>query len=296
MSNDDPALKSSSTNNHTANGHIKGSASKRMSRGLEIMKKITLDTMTYSILEQKPIAYDYYMKIYGHPNTSQSSTQTFYNKIDQECQTASISQSTMWTQWPPNYTIKEIGSSRFQQERLGFGSVDVIEIHNKHQDEDYTNLRLSSSLQKINKLSANMREASHLESTTCRPIDYAQLNLFLMKMTITISNISSTISSSKKQLNPSNIPGSQGTYQLSSLYEGMLKDSKVKFLYTNYAHQNIIYVVHCGLTNQHSNYISKWNLLEANRPLNILSSWGSIECLAVHSKVEDVVFAGLSNG
>lgn len=260
-----------------------------MLRGLEIMKKISLDTMTYTIFEQKPIAYEYFMKIYGHSNSTQCSTQTFDDKIDQDCQTTSISQSTMWTQWPPHYTTKEIGSSRYQQERLGFGNVDVIE---KNNDED----TLDRSLQKINKISAITRKAIQFETTSNRPIDYEQLNLFLMKMTITISNINSTISPSTKHLSSSNVPGSQGTYQLSSLYAGILKDTKVKHLYTNYAHLNIIYGIHCGVTNDNSNYISKWNLLDTNRPLSILNSWGSIECLEVHSKVQDVVFAGLSDG
>lgn len=261
-----------------------------MLRGLEIMKKISLDTMAYSIFEQKPVAYEYYMKIYGHSNTSQSSTQTFDDKIDQECQTSSISQSTIWTQWPPHYTTKEIDSSRYQQERLGFGNVDMIE---KYNFEDNT---LDSSLQKINKLSGNTRKVNQFESTSSRPIDYEQLNLFLMKMTITITNINNGISSVTKHLSSSNIPGSQGSYELSSLYEGVLKDTKVRHLYANYAHLNIMYVLHCGLTNEDSNYISKWNLLDTNRPLNILTSWGSIECLEVHSKIQDVVFAGLSDG
>lgn len=260
-----------------------------MLRGLEIMKKISLDSMTYSIFEQKPIAYEYYMKIYGHSNSSQSSTQTIDDKIDQECQTVSISQSSMWTQWPPHYTTKEMGSSRYQQERLGFGNVDVIE--ESHRYEDNT---LESSLQKINKLSVNTKH--QFDTTSSRPIDYEQLNLFLMKMTVTISNLSSTISSSTKHLSSSNVPGSQGTYGISSLYNGILKNTKVGYLYTNYAHLNTIYAIHCGLSNEDSNYVSKWNLLDTNRPLNILTSWGSIECMEVHSKVPDVVFAGLSDG
>lgn len=273
-----------------SNNHIKENTSKRLLRGIEIMKKISLDTMTYSIFEQKPIAYEYYMKIYGHSNTSQSSTQTFDEKIDQECQTASISQCTMWTQWPPHYTVKEIDSSRYQQERLGFGNVDVIE---KNNDEDTT---LDSSLQKINKLSANTMVPSHFETTSSRPIDYEQLNLFLMKMNITMSNINSIISSSTKHLSSSNVPGSQGTYHLTRLFEGILKDTKVRYLYTNYAHLNIVYVIHCGLTNEDNYYVSKWNVLDTNRPLNILASWGTIECMEVHSNVPDVVFAGLSDG
>lgn len=270
------------------------SKSKRMLRGLEIMKKITLDTMSYTLFEQKPIAYDYYMKIYGHSNTSQSASQTIDDKVEQECQTAAISQSTMWTQWPPNYTTKEIISSQYQQERLGCGNVEIFET--KKIDADHTNIAFENSLQKINKLSADRRELGQFEVTNIRPIDYEQLNIFLMKTSITISNIMSKNSLTTKHLSPSTVPGSQGKFLLSTVYDGFLKDTKVKCLYTNYAHLNIIYVVQYGVTDVSNSYVSKWNLLEPNRPLHVLSSCGLIECLEVHSKAQDVVIAGLSDG
>ena len=265
--------------------------SKISQRGKDLMNKITLDTMTYSLFELKPINYEFYMKIYGHMNSSQNSTQTMENLIDQDCQTDNNTYSSVWTQFPPNFLSKNIFHPTYHQDRYGVG-----EFHEDFTNEIIKNVTQSvdQSLRLINSLenSQNLTEAS-----AHKTINYNRLSLFLQKSSVTLSGIFTT-QHKQKTLQPSIIPGSRGYFCIDFKEHNLLKGTQIYQLFSNEHLSNLLFAMHeqDDHTSDGSFLISIWNLVDVVRPLHILSSWSRFSCMEIQVANADVVFAGSFDG
>lgn len=254
---------------------------------MELMKKINLDTMAFTLFELKPLSYDLYMKIYGHKNTNQSSSQTTGNLIDQDSQTESKSKQTIWTQYPPNFIANNISTENYHQDRIGCG--EGIE-HTTAQNAD--ECLLENSLRRINRTNV----LKEVRST--KLIDYERLNFFLQKSAITLSAICDT-SVVNSELSQSNSTFSDGFFQISINESNILNDTTVYYMYSNPKIENIIYLAHRqkSTSRSHDNsYVSVWSISDTKKPIHILSCWSLIICLEVHHHLQDVVIAGLTDG
>lgn len=257
-------------------------------RGMELMKKINLDTMTFTLFELKPLSYDLYMKIYGHKNTNQNSSQTMGNMIDKDAQTDNKAKQSMWTQYPPNFVMNATPNESYHQDRIGCGEGLENVTSGGISDE----CPLENSLKIINRTDA-LRDVRSTKS-----IDYERLNFFLQKSAITVSAICDTRASTK-ELQKSDSTFSDGFFQISIDQVEALYDTTVYYMYSNATIENLVYLVHRkrSTTRTHdASLVSVWNVLDAKKPVHMLSCWSLVICLEVHCNFQDVVIGGLTDG
>ncbi|KAG4071946.1 hypothetical protein HA402_006107 [Bradysia odoriphaga] len=257
-------------------------------RGMELMKKINLDTMTFTLFELKPLSYDLYMKIYGHKNTNQNSSQTMGNMVDQDVQTENKAKQSMWTQYPPNFVANVSSDETYHQDRIGCGEGFENVTYGQSSDE----CRLESSLKIINRTNV-LRD---VRST--KPIDFERLNFFLQKSAITVSAICET-SASTKDLHKSDSAFSDGFFRISIDKVEILNNTAVYYMYSNPTIENLVYLAHRqrSTTRTHdASLVSVWNVLDTKKPVHVLACWSLIICLEVHHNFQDVVIGGLTDG
>lgn len=251
-------------------------------RGYQLMKKITLDIMSFSIFELKPIPYDVYMKMYGNSNSSQNSTQTNDDLMNQDTQTDVLSTNTIWTQFPPSFTqmgLSESMGQLYQQERIGVGDGDFIE------SSELTNFE--KSLRDLKK--SELRTSSHNLN-----IDFERMNLFLQKSSVTISNILDK-KFKIRNLHKTEIPISQGYFSLNTK-QSFLNQTKITKIYSNQNIPNLVLTVHEENSKDFDSLICVWNITDPKSPFKILSCWSSISCIEIHSDHPDVIIAGMIDG
>lgn len=255
---------------------------RKNTRGDQLMKKITLDIMSFSLFELKPIPYDVYMKMYGNSNSSQNSSQTNDDLMDQDTQTDSQSMNTIWTQFPPSFTQKGLSENMgrlYQQERIGVGDGDCIE---------------SSGVTDFEKGLMDLKKGERIAETHNLPIDFERMNLFLQKSSVTISNILDKklkIRNLKKTV----IPLSQGYFNLNTT-QLFLEQTKITKIYSNQNVPNLVLTVHEGSSKDFDSLICVWNITDPKTPFKILSCWSSISCIEIHSDHPDVIIAGMTDG
>ncbi|XP_059612363.1 cytoplasmic dynein 2 intermediate chain 1 [Phlebotomus argentipes] len=239
------------------------------SRGVELMKKISLDVMTFSLFELKPIPYEYYMKVYGQGNTTQISTQTENNEMDQDTQTDEHDQESVWTQFPPTFS-KEVLS-------LGMGS-------SYHDERIGTGRSNRKSLKSLGNLS--------------RIPDYESLNQFLQKSAVAIASVIQKKTEGKR-LKPSPISESNGYFNL-SLDHQVFKQYFVAGLFTDREIPNLLITVHKLRPELegffYSHLMGLWNILDAQYPVKILLSWSDISCVLVHKSSPEAVISASLDG
>lgn len=259
--------------------------SRKNTRGDQLMKKITLDIMSFSLFELKPIPYDVYMKMYGNSNSSQNITQTNDDLMDQDTQTDNQSKNTMWTQFPPSFTklglIESMGRL-YQQERIGVGEGDIIQI------SELTDLEKSLKGLQDNEIRT---QNHHLT------IDFERMNLILQKSSVTISNILDK-KLKVRNLNKTTIPLSQGYFNLNTK-QSVLELTKITNIYSNQNIPNLVLTVHVdtiGNSKDFDSLICVWNITDPKSPFKILSCWSSISCIEIHSDHPDVIIAGMTDG
>lgn len=254
---------------------------RKNTRGYQLMKKITLDIMSFSIFELKPIPYDVYMKMYGNSNCSQNSTQTNDDLMNQDTQTDFLSTNTIWTQFPPSFT--QIGLSEgmgrlYQQERIGVGDGDFTETP----ETDF-----EKSLRNLNK--SDIRTTGHNFN-----IDFERMNLFLQKSSVTISNILDN-KLKIRNLIKTEIPISQGYFILNTK-QSILEETKITKIYSNQYIPNLVLTVHEGNSKEFDSLICVWNITDPKSPFKILSCWSYISCIEINSDHPDVIIAGMIDG
>ncbi|KAJ6647290.1 Cytoplasmic dynein 2 intermediate chain 1 [Pseudolycoriella hygida] len=255
-------------------------------RGMELMEKITLDTMTFSLFELKPLSYDLFMKIYGHKNTNQSSSQTVGNSVDHDVQTEQKSMHSMWTQYPPSFSANE--TVHHHENRIGCG--EGIEDENSSQNDD--TCLLEKSLKIINRSKA-VRDVRSVNF-----IDYERLNFFLQKSAITLSAINNA-NEETNRLQKSDSIFSEGFFHIPIEDSKLLNDTEVYYTYSNESMTNVVYLAHRQKSSSRthdSSLVSVWNILDTKKPMHVLSCWSLVICLEVHHYLQDTVIGGLTDG
>lgn len=259
-------------------------------RGEELMKKITLDEMTFNLFEVPPIPYDVYMQLYGQNDTQQISTQTDVLTSVEATQTDDISLASIWTQFPPSFSKQglNISSNLYNEEKngvgVGFDDALVSEAKNVEMES------ITQALEHIN----GFTEKNYLTKIAQPEPNIQNLNIFLRNASLTISNILNKRGKADT-LKKSQISISQGYFTLNYLDIEVLKNTKVTKLYTNLEINNILLTVHNDAESSR-NLICLWNILYAESPLNIMSSWSDISCLEVHYQLPEVVLMGSCDG
>lgn len=252
-------------------------------RSADLMSKITLDTMCFALFELKPIPYEHYMKLFGHVNASQISTQTTNFATDQDSQTESKRKSTMWTQWPPELTVTSMQSPSYYDDRMGCG----LENENETQVLLFAPMNIDLSLRRMQKLNAssNVSANSHLT------VNIERLSWFLQKSLATLA----LIFSSPNRPNTQQISHKTGFIRLNWKEQLRLQHRSVNAIYSNCGQPDIVYTVH-GSADGQEWFIAKWNTTDPTNPLNILSSWSGIVCIEVDSNRPYIIYAGLIDG
>ncbi|XP_078465317.1 cytoplasmic dynein 2 intermediate chain 1 isoform X1 [Lampetra fluviatilis] len=74
---------------------------KQRKRGLEVLRMIQLDTVTFDLLDMPPVSeYDAYISAYGRSNTKQAYVQCGEDNVEREVQTEEIETEEKWSQHP----------------------------------------------------------------------------------------------------------------------------------------------------------------------------------------------------
>uniref|UniRef100_S4RI90 WD repeat domain 60 n=1 Tax=Petromyzon marinus TaxID=7757 RepID=S4RI90_PETMA len=74
---------------------------KQRKRGLEVLRMIQLDTVTFDLLDMPPVSeYDAYISTYGRSNTKQAYVQCGEDDVEREVQTEEIETEEKWSQHP----------------------------------------------------------------------------------------------------------------------------------------------------------------------------------------------------
>lgn len=255
-------------------------------RGEELMKKITFDSMTFDIYEQKPIPYEVFMSVYGQRGMSQASTQSDSQVISEETQTEKVSKSNMWTQYPAKFTkhgVEMINSKIYNEEKLGVGD-EIFEDINELNDPDEYDMSISA----INNFS------SQFEGVHSKHTDTLELNKFIKNASITISNIIEG-KSNLKELQSSKISISRGFNVLKFNEIELLRNTIVTKIYTNLCLDNFFVTIH-KKPNDLQNFMCLWNTASQSEPIKIFSAYSDIKCLEIHPYMRDVIVGGCNDG
>lgn len=254
-------------------------------RGEELMKKITFDSMTFEIYEQKPIPYEVFMSVYGQRGMSQACTQSDSLTVSEECQTEKIIKSNMWTQNPPKFTangLKMVSSKIYNEEKIGCGD-ENFEDHEIRMESDEYDL----SIDAINNFSQY-----DFQNVVSRIPNTLELNNFLQNASITISNIIEG-KSNQKDFQNSKISISRGFYSIKFKEIEMLSETITTKIYTNLCRNNLFITTH---KKDFQNFMCLWSVTNPSNPIKIFSAWSEIKCLEIHPQMKDVIIGGCNDG
>jgi WD40 repeat protein len=254
-------------------------------RGEELMKKITFDSMTFEIYEQKPIPYEVFMSVYGQRGMTQACTQSDSLAVCEECQTEKIIKSNMWTQNPPKFTsrgLEMINSKIYNEEKIGCGEENFEDHEMRKESDDY-----DLSIDAINNFSQN-----EFKAAISRPPNTLELNKFLQNASITISNIIEG-KSNRKELQSSKIPISRGFFSIKFKEIEILSETIVTKIYTNLSLNNFLISTH---KKDFHNFMCLWSIANPSIPIKIFSAWSDIKCLEIHPQMKDVIIGGCNDG
>lgn len=279
----------------TVNKSNSGKSNKKKSRlskrGEELLSKITLDVMNYVLFDSKPIPYEVFMKIYGNTNTAQVAVQTHNDRIDQECQSDAITTQSIWSQYPISFYTKHIKRSDFGDYKNGCGIV-VEQNKEKIMEKLYQNCEHSLNL--IRKSITNDETNGENDGQIIANIYYEKLNRFLLESEITLSRILNChTQTGRRKLNEAILPISNGFLTLNVNIDCVNK--RVDRTFVTDALPGFLFTLHCDIDTD-LNVIAMWNLTSLHSPVCLLSVWSKVLCLEIHSKIKDIVFAGLNDG
>ena len=259
-------------------------------RGEELMKKITLDEMTFNIFEVPPIPYDVYMQLYGQTDTQQISTQTDILASVEATQTDDISIASIWTQFPPSFSKQGLAMTTklYNEEKTGVGDGfdDVLVFEVKHNEME----SISLAVEEINGFTVK----NYLPKISQQEPSVQILNKFLQNTSLTISNILEKREKADTLKN-SQISISEGFFTLKHQDVEVLKGTKATKLYSNLEMNNILLTVHHDAESSR-NLICLWNILFAKSPLKIMTTWSEISCLEIHYQLPEVILMGSNDG
>lgn len=254
-------------------------------RGEELMKKITFDSMTFDIYEQKPIPYEVFMSVYGQRGMTQACTQSDSLTVGEECQTEKIIKSNMWTQNPPKFTaggLEMINSKIYNEEKQGCGDESFVDHETKKESDDY-----DLSIDAIN----NFSQYDFKAVVTTHPNAF-ELNKFLQNASITISNIIEG-KSNQKDFQNSKTSISRGFFSIKFRDIEILNETVVTKIYTNLSLNNFFISTH---KKDFQTFMCLWSITNPSNPIKVLSAWSDIKCIEIHPQIKDVIIGGCNDG
>lgn len=258
-----------SLNNGFINFDLKRKLKKPKSkRGERLMNMIRLDSVSYSLFDQKAITYDEFMQSYGKTGTVQVSSQTGDDNINEEIQTEDLVYKNKWTQNPvrlPNDT------QNIPYNHLGVGEDPPI-VQNEQEYQPLNSKKLINFIQTSGKLMLTVVERKQ--------------------------NIKQDTYS-----NDNKIPFSEGYFKLNIEAYPFLNGRSVS--YVVFSESSLLLTVHKSNTEIYMSpdeqllsrsCICIWNLLEPMSPERILVSSGEINKACFDNKHSYLVFAGIQDG
>ncbi len=151
-------------------------------RGEELLHMISLNVVTFNLLELPPISYDAFMKTFGATNSLQAATQCGYDeRHDEEVQTEAVDTLNKWTQKPPSAAIAtEASDDELWQVIRGVGG-DMEKEQKAYEFVDHSNSkRLSkflnmsgSALLTLLEEEAALRQGPQLEGQEQKDVEFS---------------------------------------------------------------------------------------------------------------------------
>ncbi|XP_063703862.1 uncharacterized protein LOC134833473 [Culicoides brevitarsis] len=241
-------------------------------RSYEIMRKITLDHMSYELFDANPVPYQTFMKLYGNSQSMQNFTQTDTFTKSIETQTNIYKKFSVWTQFPIEIATQVESMS---------------EMETKEENEEE-----SAWMEKTLKNLSTKTNSSNV-------IDYAfdmdKLNAFLTKYLATISSILDR-NTKTKQLKQTELEISKGYNEID--ISNLNRGSNVSLIYANPDVPNTLLTVHTSKTLDSFTQeclVCIWNTA-FSEPLKILSCWNWISCLLIVPTMKTVIVGGSKDG
>lgn len=264
-------------------------------RGNELLRKITLDDMSYVLFDFRPIPYELFMKIYGNSDTVQVAVQTHNNRIDQESQCDLVGQQTRWTQYPIAYDACHINDRNYADYKFGCGiDTSMVDTANSN-----LNQMLDNCLQMIQNASSvsnnNPTKYPNDNATDTIPhINYVKLNRFLMESELTLSHITNT--SANCNLEKSSLPFCDSFFTLNvNTRYAIFETMQLQRLFVHSSMSGFLFTLHVDETSD-LNIIAIWDLIATELPICLLSVWSLVHCVEIHPRLRNIIFAGLDDG
>lgn len=252
-------------------------------RGVELLKKITLDTMYFVSYDCQPIPYDLFMQIYGRNDSSQVSTQTHNIRMDQDMQSEPIDLDDVWTQHPPTFYTRHIIGKMFDEYENGCSA--RIACQSKA-----IGMTLTDCVKRLQHYS--MPKRRNMSETQISEINYNQLNRFLLANEVTMSRLFSNMKNDDQlQFDDSIVSGSLGYFPI----ELDMHEFQILQIHASPALPGFLFTLHHEI-NGHLYLIAVWDLAFAKKPVCLLSSWTTVLCIGFHASARALVFAGLDDG
>uniref|UniRef100_A0A1A9W0T9 WD repeat-containing protein 60 n=1 Tax=Glossina brevipalpis TaxID=37001 RepID=A0A1A9W0T9_9MUSC len=256
-------------------------------RGKELTSKIQFDAMNFVLLDMKPVSYEVYMQSFGKLHTTQISTQTQDNRLEAEMQTDDSSFTSVWTQHPPLHNSYIMQKMRGQQ--------CCGEFSDARPEKP---CKFENSLKALKDLSQTTNMSKYHENVTkqTKPLDLENLNSFLRKSSLIISQIMKTKRKSLQRT--SSLLISEGFYCLESNFMNKLT---VNHVYSNLRY-NLVITVHESLPHidvyhsDFSNLLMVWSVNEPKAPLRVLSTWSKVSHVEISQATQDIIVTALHDG
>lgn len=273
-------------------------------RGEDLLRKITLDDMSFVVFDCKPIPYDLFMKIYGNSDTAQVAVQTHNNRIDQECQCDRTLQQTVWTQHPIAFNAAHINGRDFADYKRGCGRdkqiagpIDSSDRNIGHIFDNCLRLIRNASTVANDGNGNNWSDFGTYDTATtiaAADINYAKLNRFLVESELTLSRI---IDADVPTLTKSPLhPISDGYFTLDISAVDSLHAMKLHRLFVHRSLPGFLFTLHVDGAAGDLNVIAVWDLIAIKSPICLLSVWSHVRCVEIHPSLRNVIYAGLDDG
>uniref|UniRef100_A0A1I8QBF1 WD repeat-containing protein 60 n=1 Tax=Stomoxys calcitrans TaxID=35570 RepID=A0A1I8QBF1_STOCA len=278
-------------------------------RGKDLMAKIQLDTLAFTLFDMKPISYDVFMQTYGKLNTTQCSTQTQDNLMHVEQQTDMWETRSMWTQHPAQYDWNMVQMLNKQAGNYGRGALMQNCCGEYEESGDVKNsppeCSLELSLQTLKDL-GSQRSSRNLQNHVRihrKPINYERLNTFLLKSSMVIDQLlGASENKAQSSVNPSELGSLERITEFGyELQTSFLNTLKVVKIFSNPKH-NLVITVHESLpeTNVYqmdfSQLLMVWCISVSDKPTRLLTTWSYVSRVEISHDSSDIVVAALRDG
>lgn len=245
----------------------KKASAARKKRGEELLGMIKLDAMSFTIFDSPSVPYEVFIKSYGQCCAVQASVQTGEDCTSEEIQTEAIEKSDKWTQFPCKFSSFNTSDDGFwkyyQMELKGVGCEDSAEVV-----VEYNENRLESFLKVAGDVILQILAEDNVGN---------------------IHNVSEN--------GDSELKFSRGHKEFNT--NGVkLRECSVQYIAMDPKNPRRVLTVHFNnnLSWEPSRSIlCLWDIVDLDRPLVTLESFGQISCACFHF-IDKYVMAGQHEG